>query len=155
MHLFLSNSILPFTQTLSFFVIMLFYRWFKSHFFLSKLYSTVPNPNLPFLKYASFLSNSILPFTQTLSFFVITLFVNRVSNELRVKKFFVCLFFVFFCPNPNLPFLKYVSFFVQFYSTVHSNPIFFCHKSILPFDQLPLYYVWLLFYRWLKPHLFL
>merc|ERR1712212_226855 len=130
MHLFLSNSILPFTQTLSFFVIMLFYRWFKSHFFLSKLYSTVPNPNLPFLKYASFLSNSILPFTQTLSFFVITLFVNRVSDELRVEKFFVC-FFVF----------------VQILIYRSSKMHLFLSNSILPFAQTPSFFVLTLFYR--------
>ena len=34
-------------------------------------------------------------------------------------------YFSFFCPNPNLPFFKYASFFVQFYSTVCSNPTFF------------------------------
>ena len=117
-----------------------------------------------------FLSNSILPFTQTLSFFVITLFVNRVSDELRLEKFFVFCFFLF-CPNPNLPFLKYASFFVQFYSTVHSNPTFFCHNSILPFVPLSFFFCFhfilpfiepssffvlnlILFYRLLKPHLF-
>ena len=62
--------------------------------------------------------------------------VNHVSDELRVEKFFVCLFFFFcFCPNPNLPFLKYASFFVQLL------------KPHLLFA--------ILFYRSLKPHLFL
>merc|ERR1712212_794959 len=114
MHLFLSNSILPFTQTLSFFVIMLFYRWFKSHFFLSKLYSTVPNPNLPFLKYASFLSNSILPFTQTLSFFVKTLFYHSFHSHFILSRS---------------------------YSTVRSNPIFFCLHPILPFIESSYFFV--------------
>ena len=74
--------------------------------------------------------------------------------------------FVFFCfcPNPNLPFLKYLSFFVQllkphllfailFYR--FPKPHLFLSYSILPFVQLPLYSVWILFYRSLKPHLFL
>ena len=83
------------------------------------------------------------------------LIVNRVSDELRVEKFFVFSFFFFFCLNPNLPFLKYASFFVQFYPTVHSNPIFFCHNSILPLVPLPLFSVFILFYRSLNLHLFL
>ena len=57
--------------------------------------------------------------------------VNRVSDELRVEKFF---FFFVFCLNPNLLFIKhpsfflcltYTIFFLKLYSTIEQIPIFF------------------------------
>ena len=63
----------------------------------------------------------------------LVLFVNRVSDELRVEKFFFVFFFVF-CLNPNLLFIKHPSFFLcltytiffsKLYSTIEQIPIFF------------------------------
>jgi hypothetical protein len=149
-HLF-CHSILPFIQLLLFSVFILFYRLLKPHLFLSKLYSTIRStPTL-------FCLDPILPFAQTPSFFFKTLFVNRVSNELRVEKFFVFVHFhvqilIYHLSNTHL-FLFHLFFglipiqlFVGASSLFCLNIILFYHSS---------FFVIILFYCLFNSHFFL
>ena len=144
------DTILPFAQTPSFFLINLFYRLINSHFILSQSYSTVgSNPIF-------FCHDSILPFAPLPLFSVSILFYHSSFFLLNLLLFYHShkphLFFVI-----NLFYYLINSHFILSgsYSTVRWNPIFFCQNSIQPFVLLPFFSVSNLFYRLLNIHILL
>ena len=131
MHLFLSNSILPFTQTQSFFVITLFYRWFHSHFFLSSSCSIVHWTFIFFgLKF-----DTILPVTQTSSFFLRILFYCLFNSLFSVSILVYC--------SLKLLFLTW------FYSSIFNTSTFFCLHPILLFTKPSSLFFLNFFYHWI------
>ena len=132
---------------------ILIYRLLDPHLFLSQ-HSTILsfNQTTSFLFFSTvcskpifFFDNSILPFLKYASFFV-QFYSTIHSNPIFFCHNSICesrqrwtkggeIFFLFLCLNPNLLFLKYASFSVQL--------------------LVPYRFFAILFYRLLKPHLFL
>jgi len=104
MHLFLSNSILPFTQTLS---------------FLSYLYSTIcSTPTF-------FCLHPILSFAQTPPFFVINLFYHLFNSHIILSGSYSTVRSnpIFFCQNSILLFdpLPFFSVSILFYRSLNHH----------------------------------